>query len=339
MIHTKDPMAISSFAVLPLSSFESNREAAVRREPAGLLYRLISLELRDSLHDKLVVFLFFLLVYRVVRLHFKFCRTMLKNAYDTDITSWSPAGRLFQLEYANEAVNNGSAAVGLKGRDVAVLAALKRRPVAQLSSCQEKVFLVDDHVGMAISGLVADARILARFLRTECMNYRYMYDSDLPLGQISEMLSSKHQRNIQHGGRRPFGVGLLVAGYDSRGPHLYQTFPSGEVIDYKASAMGVRSQSSRTYLEKHFMSFVDCSQDELIIHALQALGSATSEGAELNSKNVSIAVVGKDIPFTILDEETSRKYMDNLVIAAENRGVVDDANEEEAPVQPVDVEE
>lgn len=266
---------------------------------------------------------------------------MLKNAYDTDITTWSPAGRLFQLEYANEAVNRGSAAVGIKGKDLTVLATLKGRPVAELSSYQEKVFLIDEHVGMAISGLVADARVLARFLRTECMNYRYMYDSDLPLGQLSEILGSKHQRHIQYAGRRPFGVGLLVAGYDARGPHLYQTYPSGEVVDFKAAAMGVRSQSSRTYLEKHYLSFANCTHDELIVHALKALAAATSEGVELNVKNVSLAVVGKDIPFHIVDEDTARKYLDGLTILPEDRAPVEDPDDEEegvnaAPAPDVD---
>lgn len=266
---------------------------------------------------------------------------MLKNAYDTDITTWSPVGRLFQLEYANEAVNNGSAAVGVKGKDVTVLATLKRRPIAQLSSCQEKVFLIDSHVGMAISGLVADARVLARFLRTECMNYRYMYDADLPLGQMCDMLGAKHQRHIQYSGRRPFGVGLLLAGYDSQGPHLYQTFPSGDVVDYKASAMGIRSLSSRTYLEKYFSTFQSCMLDELIIHALKALTAATSEGVELNAKNVSIAIVGKDLPFTILDEDASRKYLDGLTLSPEDRAPVEEEEpqDEAAPAAPQDLED
>lgn len=268
---------------------------------------------------------------------------MLKNAYDTDITTWSPVGRLFQLEYANEAVNNGSAAVGVKGKDAVVLVALKRRPIAQLSSCQEKVFLIDSHVGMAISGLVADARVLARFLRTECMNYRYMYDADLPLGQMCEMVGSKHQRHIQYAGRRPFGVGLLLAGYDSQGPHLYQTFPSGDVVDYKASAMGIRSLSSRTYLEKYYTTFLSCSLDQLIIHALKALTAATSEGVELNVKNVSIAVVGKNHPFTVLDEDSSRKFLDGLTLTAEDRAPVveDDEHQQEevAPAAPQDIED
>ena len=141
---------------------------------------------------------------------------MFKNEYDNDITTWSPTGRLFQIEYANEAVNNGSATVGVKGKDFVVLTALKRSPVAELSSFQEMVFGIDEHVGMSISGLVADGRVLARFLRTECMNYRYMYDTGMPINQMADMIGEKHQRHIQFSGKRPFGVGMLLGAVGRR---------------------------------------------------------------------------------------------------------------------------
>lgn len=265
---------------------------------------------------------------------------MFRNEYDTDITTWSPTGRLFQLDYANEAVNNGSAAVGVKGADFVVLAALKRSPVAELSSYQEKVFELDEHVGMAMSGLVSDGRILARTLRTECMNYRYMYSSGLPINEMADLLADKAQRHIQYAGKRPFGVGLLIAGYDRQGPHLFQTIPSGDVFDFKATAMGVRSQASRTYLEKHFNTFPNCSVDELVNHALKALASATGEGVDLNIKNTTIAVVGKGTPFTIYDEEASRKYLDGFRMNPEDRVQVAENEEEETlQEQPLDVEE
>ncbi|EPY43551.1 20S proteasome subunit alpha 6 [Angomonas deanei] len=263
-----------------------------------------------------------------------------KNDYDTDISTWSPSGRLFQLEYANEAANNGSATVGVKGKDHVVLVALKRSPVAELSSYQEKVFLIDEHVGLSISGLVADGRVLARFLRTECMNYRYLYDSALPLPKMADILADKHQKHIQSAAKRPFGVGLLIGGYDRQGPHLFQTIPSGDVFDFKASAMGVRSQSSRTYLEKHFATFTEVSLDDLILHALKALASATPEGVELTIQNTTIAVVGKDTPFTVLNEENSRKYLDGFKLNPEDRVVVNEEDEDETlQEQPLDIEE
>ncbi|KAG8347242.1 putative Proteasome subunit A N terminal signature Proteasome subunit [Trypanosoma vivax] len=263
---------------------------------------------------------------------------MFKNQYDTDTTTWSPSGRLFQVEYANEAVNNGSSAVGVKGAEHVVLTALKRSPVAGFSSYQEKVFKLDDHLGMAVAGLVADGRVLARYLRTECMNYRYMHDSDAPLSLLADMVGEKHQRRIQFAGKRPFGVGLLIAGYDQTGPHLYQTAPSGDVFDFKATAMGLRSQAARTYLEKHFETFHSCDLDALVIHALKALAAATSGGVELNVKNTTIAIVGKGIPFTILTEEVARKYLTGFKIDPEDIPAIPE-NEEEAQDQSLDVEE
>ncbi|EPY34301.1 20S proteasome subunit alpha 6 [Strigomonas culicis] len=194
---------------------------------------------------------------------------------------------------------------------------------------------------MSISGLVPDGRALARFLRTETMNYRYLYDGSLPLNEMVNTLAEKHQRHIHFGGKRPFGVGLLIAGYDRQGVHLVQTVPSGDVYDYKATAMGVRSQSARTYLEKHFTTLTSISLEELITHALKALASATPENVNLNVNNTTIAVVGKDVPFTILNEEAARKYLDNFVMRPQDR-VAANVNEEDDEViheQPLDVDE
>ncbi|CUG06205.1 proteasome alpha 1 subunit, putative [Bodo saltans] len=268
---------------------------------------------------------------------------MFRNQYDTDITTWSPAGRLYQVEYAMEAVNQGSAAVGAKNKDFVVLAALKRSPNAELSSFQEKVFKLDDHMGMAITGLVADGRKLARFIRTEANNHRYMQDSSIPVNRIAELLGEKHQRHIQSAAYRPYGVGLLIGGYDRQGPHLFQTSPSGDVYDFKATAMGVRSQAARTYLEKHFQSFPDTTLDELVLHALRALGSTAPEGVELNIRNTTIAIVGKDTPFAIFSDEGARKYLDGFKMRPEDLAAAeveeesdnDDGNGE----RPMDLDE
>lgn len=254
---------------------------------------------------------------------------MFRNQYDTDITTWSPAGRLYQVEYATEAVNQGSATVGVKNNDFVVLAALKRSPTAQLSSYQEKVFQLDSHLGMSITGLIADGRSLARFIRTEAMNHRYMQDTAIPVERVAEMVSEKHQRHIQYAGKRPFGVGLLIAGYDRSGPRVFQTSPSGDIFDFKATAMGVRSQGARTYLEKHFQSFPGTTLDELVIHALRALGCTTPEGVALNTRNTTIAVVGKDTPFMIYSEETAKKCLDGFTMRPEDIAAAEAAEEDD----------
>jgi 20S proteasome subunit alpha 6 len=180
-----------------------------------------------------------------------------RNQYDNDVTVWSPQGRIHQIEYAMEAVKQGSATVGIKSRSHAVLVALKRA-ASELSAHQKKILPIDSHVGVSIAGLTADARLLSKYMRTECLNSKYAYDAPMPVSRLVSMIGNKSQIPTQRYGRRPYGVGLLVAGYDDQGPHIYQTCPSANYFDCKAMAIGARSQSARTYLEKHLETFQDC---------------------------------------------------------------------------------
>lgn len=236
---------------------------------------------------------------------------MFRNQYDSDVTVWSPQGRLHQVEYAMEAVKLGSATVGLKNKTHAVLIALKRAS-SELSAHQKKIIPIDVHMGITISGLTADARILSRYMRSECLNYKYAHDSLLPIGRLITILGNKMQVCTQRYDRRPYGVGLLVAGYDERGPHIYQTCPSANYFDCKAMAVGARSQSARTYLEKHLDEFKDCETEELIKHGLRALRDTLPNEVELTTKNVSIGVVGKSTVFKILDEDATGTYLQSI---------------------------
>ena len=112
-----------------------------------------------------------------------------------------------------EAVKQGSATVGIKSNTHVVLCALKRAP-SELSAHQKKITPIDEHLGISIAGLTADARILSRFMRNECLNHRYAYDEPMPVARLVSLIGNKTQIPTQRYGRRPFGVGLLVAGYD-----------------------------------------------------------------------------------------------------------------------------
>ena len=232
-----------------------------------------------------------------------------------------------------EAVKQGSCAIGLKSDTHVVLATLKRSE-SELSSYQRKVFKVDDHMGTAISGLTADGRVLCKYMRSECLNHRYVFESSMPVGRLVRQLADKHQSSTQRSWKRPFGVGLLVAGYDVSGPRLYNTCPSGNYYEYKAMAIGARAQAAKTYLEKHYESFPSCSLDDLIKHGLKAIQSCLQD-AELSSANSSIAVVGKDLSFTILEDEALDPFV-TLVKDEEAPvgGGADAAMEEEAPAAP-----
>ncbi|KAI9332601.1 20S proteasome subunit alpha 6 [Zopfochytrium polystomum] len=214
---------------------------------------------------------------------------MNRNAYDSDITTWSPQGRLHQIEYAMEAVKQGSAAVGLRSNKHAVLVALNRSS-SDLASYQKKLIRIDDHMGVAIAGLTSDARVL----------------------RIANMLGDKAQINTQRYGRRPYGVGLLIIGVDETGPHLYEFSPSGNAFDYYAVSIGARSQSAKTYLEKHFEKFAESSLDELVAHGLRALRDTLQQDKELTVANCSVGIVSKDQKFTVVEGEALRGYLDAL---------------------------
>jgi len=217
---------------------------------------------------------------------------MFRNQYDSDVSVWSPQGRIYQIEYAMEAVKQGSATVGIKSATHVVLVALKRAP-SELSAHQKKIVPIDDHLGISIAGLTADARIFTRYMRKECLNSKYAYSEPMPVSRLVSLVGTKSQVPIQRYGRRPFGVGLLVAGFDELGPHLYQTCPSGNFYECKAMGIGSRSQSARTYLEKHLAVFGACSLDELIKHALRSLRETLPNEIELSTKNCSLGIVGK----------------------------------------------
>jgi len=233
---------------------------------------------------------------------------MFRNQYDHDVSIWSPQGRLYQIEYAMEAVKQGAATVAVKSKTHVVLCALKRAP-SELSAHQKKIMHVDDHIGVSIAGLASDARILCRFMRTECINHQYAFDKPMPVTRLMDHVSNKCQIPTQRYGRRPFGVGFLMAGFDEKGTHLYQLCPSANYYSCKSMAIGARSQSARTYLEKNLDKFADCNQDELIKHCMRALRDTLPNEVELTIKNCAVAVVGKDVPFVILDDARIGTYL------------------------------
>eukprot|EP00004_Rigifila_ramosa_P009241 TRINITY_DN20737_c0_g1_i1.p1 TRINITY_DN20737_c0_g1~~TRINITY_DN20737_c0_g1_i1.p1 ORF type:complete len:289 (+),score=63.68 TRINITY_DN20737_c0_g1_i1:42-869(+) len=237
---------------------------------------------------------------------------MFRNQYDNDITTWSPQGRIHQIDYAMEAVKQGSATVALKSKTHAVVCSLNRSS-SELSAFQKKIFKIDDHIGIGISGLTADARSLCKFMRTEALNHNFVYESPLQVSRLAHAVADKCQVSTQRYGRRPYGVGLLVVGFDQAGSHLYYNCPSGNLYDYYAYAIGARSQSARTYLEKTFEEFGDATVDQLIMHGLQALKECVQDKKDtLTIKNCAVAVVGLDHAFALLGDVQLQDHLDAL---------------------------
>jgi len=136
---------------------------------------------------------------------------------------------------------------------------------------------------------------------------------------LSFVPSPAPQISTQRASKRPFGVGLLVAGVDENGPHLYQTCPSGNYFEYLAMAIGARSQSAKTYLERTYTTLAEAGVEELIQSAVTALREtvASSKDTELTTKNTAIAIVGTDgSGMRVLENAAVQPYIDALDAAS-----------------------
>ena len=161
--------------------------------------------------------------------------------YDSAATMFSPDGRIYQVEYAREAVKRGTTAVGVAYAEGAVLLVDKRISSKLIEAhAVEKIFKIDRHIGCASSGLVGDARMLVARARAVAANNRVTYNESVEVNVLVKDLSDIMQAYTQNGGVRPFGAAFLIAGIDPDGTvRLYETDPSGAVVAYKASAIGV----------------------------------------------------------------------------------------------------
>lgn len=227
--------------------------------------------------------------------------------YDRAITVFSPDGRLFQVEYAREAVKRGATAIGIKCKDGVILIA-DRRVGSKLLEADtiEKIYKIDEHICAATSGLVADARVLIDRARIEAQINRLTYDESITVKELAKRICDFKQQYTQYGGVRPFGVSLLIAGVDEV-PKLYETDPSGALLEYKATAIGAGRNVVVEYFEKEYNP--DMGFEDAIILGLVAMGKAIE--SELSAENVEVGYVKiEDRQFREMSVEELTPYVE-----------------------------
>ena len=213
-------------------------------------------------------------------------------AYDRGITVFSPDGRLFQVEYAREAVKKGSTTIGLKYKGGVALIVDKRSMSKLLEpKSTEKIHDVDDYIGCATSGLVADARVLVDEARKQAQIHRVNYGENISVEMLVKKVCDYKQQFTQYGGARPFGTALLVAGTDDLGVHLFETDPSGALVAYKATGIGSGRPAVMDLFEKEYKE--DMSYNAAIKLGLKALEAAIEEKPNAETVEIGVADVGK----------------------------------------------
>jgi proteasome alpha subunit len=180
--------------------------------------------------------------------------------YDRAITVFSPDGRLYQVEYAIETVRRGTLAIGIRCKDGVVLAVEEKSRKLQLSDVTQKIFQVDDHIGVAAAGYIPDARTQVDHARFFAQSNRLIYDEPVDVEGVAKNLADMAQQYTQYAGVRPFGVALILAGVDKTGSSLFLTDPSGTYIGYNAIAIGAGSDQVNEFLEKNYRADTDIKE-------------------------------------------------------------------------------
>ncbi|XP_031781846.1 proteasome subunit alpha type-3 isoform X2 [Nasonia vitripennis] len=180
------------------------------------------------------------------------------TGYDLSASQFSPDGRVFQVEYAQKAVENSGTVIGLKGKDVVVFA-VEKLITSKLYEpfTNKRNFNVDEHIGMAISGLISDARQIVETSRLEAANYRAQYGTSIPLKYLNDRISMYMHAYTLYSAVRPYGCSIILSSYQDDNPEMYMIDPSGVSYGYYGCAIGKAKQAAKTEIEKLKLSTMD----------------------------------------------------------------------------------
>lgn len=210
-------------------------------------------------------------------------------AYDRAIVVFSPDGRLLQVEYARQMVKNGSTAIGIKLSNAVLLGAVKIKMPLAVPDSYKKIYDIDNHIGFACAGSLADARELVGLARVKSQVNRITYGEQVSVASLTKHVCDRKHMVTQYAGVRPYGVGLLIGGIDETGPKLFETEPSGTMIEWKAQAIGRGAEKAKKVLNagyKDGMSIED---------GIKLLLKAVKAGEKnITAENIDIVAVKKD---------------------------------------------
>ena len=228
-----------------------------------------------------------------------------QQGYDRAITVFSPDGRLYQVEYAIETVRRGTIAVGVKCKDGIVIAVEEKPRKLQISETAQKIFQIDDHVGVAAAGYIPDARSQVDNARFFSQSNKMIYDEPVEVETIAKHLADQCQQYTQYAGVRPYGVALILGGVVNNTPQLYLTDPSGTYISYDAIAIGSGSDQVTDFLEKTYKEDLSLDDAAILASAGIYLSSEDKEG----TSHIRMAVIKKETGlYELVSDEQITKY-------------------------------
>ncbi|SAM00994.1 hypothetical protein [Absidia glauca] len=218
----------------------------------------------------------------------------MSRRYDSRTTIFSPEGRLYQVEYAMEAISQAGIVLGILATDGIVIAAEKKvtSKLLEQTASSEKIYKLNDNMICGVAGITADANILVNWTRASAQKYLFAYNEDIPVEQLVQRLCDLKQGYTQYGGLRPFGVSFIFAGYDEHfGFQLYHSDPSGNYGGWKATCIGANNASAQSILKQDYKESTDLEEAKAL--AIKVL-SKTMDSTTLTSEKLEFATIRLD---------------------------------------------
>jgi proteasome alpha subunit len=193
---------------------------------------------------------------------------------------YSPDGRIYQVEYAIETVKRGTLALGIKCKDGVIMAVEENPRALQVADVTQKIFQVDQHIGVAAAGYIPDARVQVDNARFFSQSTKLTYDEPVEVETVAKHLADQCHQFTQYSGVRPYGVALIIAGVDQKGGAVYVTDPSGTYVSYAAVAIGAGSDEVTDFFEKNYKTEISLEEGAALATAAINLKSEKKDGVK-----------------------------------------------------------
>jgi len=229
-----------------------------------------------------------------------------QQGYDRAITVFSPDGRLYQVEYAIETVKRGTIALGIKTKYGIIFAADERPRKLQIVDEPQKLFKIDQHIGIAAAGYIPDARSQVDDARFFSQSSKIVYDESVSVETVTKHIADQCQQYTQYAGARPIGVALIIGGIDENGNSLFLTDPSGTYIPYNAVAIGADSDRVTEFLKKHYKPEMTLEESKML--AIASVNMLSSNAKD--SEHIKISQIKSDTKhYEIVDTNQITKLL------------------------------
>jgi len=229
-----------------------------------------------------------------------------QQGYDRAITVFSPDGRLYQVEYAIETVKRGTVAIGIKTKYGVIFAADEKPRKLQIVDEPQKLFKIDQHIGIAAAGYIPDARNQVDAARFFSQSSKLVYDESVSVESVTKHIADQCQQYTQYAGARPIGVSLIIGGVDQNGNSLFLTDPSGTYIPYNAVAIGADSDRVTEFLKKHYKPEMTLEESKML--AISSINMVSNDAK--GSEHIKISQIESDTKrFEIVDKNQITKLL------------------------------